>query len=154
VSQIRALSGDELRRRCDPASLPFASTEEVALLAATIGQRRALDAIAFGLDISGDGYNLFVLGPTGTGKRTTLRRLVEAAARERPRPSDWVYLFDFSTERRAIAVPLPTGRAGSFARDMERLVEDARREIARAFESDEYQHRSHAVAAGLEARRQ
>ncbi len=154
MTQIRALSGDELRRRCDPASLPFASTEEVAPLAATIGQRRALDAIAFGLDISGDGYNLFVLGPTGTGKRTTLRRLVEAAARERPRPSDWVYLFDFSTERRAIAVPLPTGRAGTFARDMERFVEDARREIGRAFESDEYQHRAHGIVASLEARRQ
>jgi lon-related putative ATP-dependent protease len=154
MSQTRALAAEELRRRCDPASLPFASTEEVAPLAATIGQRRALDAIAFGLDIQGDGYNLFVLGPTGTGKRTTLRRLVEGAARERPRPADWVYLFDFSTQRRAIAVSLPTGRANVLARDMQRFVEDARREMARAFESDEYQHRSHAVAAGLEARRQ
>jgi lon-related putative ATP-dependent protease len=143
-----------LRRRCDPASLRFESTAAVEPLDATIGQARAMDAIAFGLDIRDPGYNLFVLGPTGTGKRTTLRAYLERAARDRPAPGDWVYLFDFDDERRPIALELPSGSGPGLARDMAQFVDEARREITRTFESDEYQHRARRIASEVEARRE
>ncbi len=145
---------DRLRRRCDPASLPFASTVELEPLEGTIGQPRATSAIDFGLDIRSAGYNLFVLGPTGTGKRTTLETELRRLAAGQPRPGDWVYLFDFGSERRAIALELPGGSAPRFAREMRRFVEDAVREIARSFESDEYQRRSRQLGAELDARRE
>jgi predicted ATP-dependent protease len=150
----RELSPEQLRRRCDPASLPFTTTAEVAPLEATIGQPRALGAISFGLDIDGDGYNLFAVGPSGTGKRTTLRRVVEQTATNRPAGDDWVYLFNFADERRPIAVRMPVGRAPALARDVAKFVDDARRELSRAFESDDYQRRTRTIATDLEAGRE
>lgn len=149
-----ALEPARLRRRCDPASLSFESTAGVEPLDVTIGQARAIDAIAFGLDIRDPGYNLFVLGPTGTGKRTTLRAYLERVARDRGTPGDWVYLFDFDDERRPIAVELPSGTAPPLARDMAQFVGEVRREITRTFESDDYGHRTLRLAAEVEARRE
>lgn len=149
-----AVPAEQLRRRCDPASLHFASTAEVAPLDGTVGQPRAVDAISFALDIQDPGYNLFVLGPTGTGRRTTLHGHLQREAARRPSPPDWIYLFDMANPRRPIAVSLAAGDAVPFARDMARFVTEAGREIARAFESDEYRRRAGVVNSEMDAQRQ
>jgi AAA domain len=64
MPEALALRPEELRRRVDPAALPFRTTAEVEQLTGTIGQPRALAAIDFGLGIGAPGYNLF------TGQRT------------------------------------------------------------------------------------
>jgi lon-related putative ATP-dependent protease len=153
TSDLR-LGPERLRRQCDPDHLTFATTAELPPLDATIGQPRAIDAIAFGLDIQDSGYNLFALGPTGTGKRTTLRAYLDRIARDRATPGDWVYLNDFAHERHPIAVELPPGIAAGLARDMERFVSEARREITRAFESDDWQRRTRQLASDLDGRRE
>lgn len=57
TSERLELGADELRRRLDPATLTFQTTEEVEPLEGTIGQPRALAAIEFGLEIETFGYN-------------------------------------------------------------------------------------------------
>lgn len=148
------LAPDQLRRRCDPAQLPFRTTEEVPPLDGTVGQERALDAIRFGLEIRSAGYHIFATGPSGTGKRSTLRNYLEKHAAGRPAPRDWVYLFNFAEEERPIAVSLPTGRGKRLARDMAQFVGDARAEMARAFQSDEYQRRLRETVAQVERARE
>jgi hypothetical protein len=61
LSAQLAVAPDQLRRRVDPAQLPL-TTADVPPLEGTIGQPRAVDALAFGLEISSPGYNLFVAG--------------------------------------------------------------------------------------------
>lgn len=146
----RALRVAELRRVCDPASLPFASTAEVDPLEGTAGQRRASDAIAFGLQIETAGYNLFATGPVGTGKRTSLESHLKEHAHGRPTPGDWVYLHNFVDSRRPIAVPLPSGRARELQSEMRTFLQDARRELAGALESETYAQRQHEVTEPLE----
>jgi len=51
---VRCLKAGELRLVCDPALLPFRSTDELA----------PFDAITFGIGVKHEGCNLFVLGPT------------------------------------------------------------------------------------------
>jgi hypothetical protein len=79
---VTALEAAEVRRRLDPAALPFDTTAVVPPLHGTIGQDRALDAIAFGVTVGTPGYNLFVAGAAGSGRewagakdRRTNRRL-------------------------------------------------------------------------------
>jgi len=55
----------------------------------TLGQQRALDAITFGLDMRRDGYNLFVLGATGSGRLKLTQQLVEQRALQEGVPSDF-----------------------------------------------------------------
>ena len=139
------LPHDVLRAECDASTLGFSTTDEVEAVDAVVGQDRAMAAIAFGLKARGEGYNVFVTGPVGTGARPALESRLEAAARERPAPPDWVYLFNFDDPRRPRCAELPNGEGRRLARAMERFIADARREITRAFERAAYQERRRAI---------
>ncbi|MGE5407685.1 MAG: Lon protease family protein [Syntrophothermus sp.] len=149
---LAELTPDQLRRRCDPAAFAFETTEEVESLTATIGQPRALRALEFGLEMGADGYHVFATGPVGTGKRTTLLRLLRERAGDRPTPGDWAYLFDFSAPDKPRAVPLPAGQGEVLVREMSHFVDEARSRIADAFESEQYQVRRRELAEELEKR--
>ena len=148
-----ALKPAELRRRLDPKSLPFATTAELEPLTGTIGQPRALDAIEFGIQIETRGYNLFVSGLPGSGRKTTVRDYVDRAAAARPAPDDWVYVHDFASPDRPAAIRLPAGRGGELQRGMAEFVRAARREIPRAFESEEYERRQRELLQDISRRR-
>ncbi len=135
------LTPEQLRRRLDPAALPFDTTAELAPLEGTIGQPRALEAIEFGLEVAAPGFNLFVAGPPGSGRMGTIRDHLERLARTRPVPDDWVYVHSFAEPDRPNAIALPAGLGSQLARDMDEFLDGARREIPRAFESDDYQRR-------------
>ena len=66
----------DLYKQCDPSIFDFAGTDELPPHSETIGQRRAVQAIQFGLDIESPGFNIFVMGSTGTGRRTTVQRMI------------------------------------------------------------------------------
>lgn len=135
------LPPEDLRRRCDPASLGFETTAELEDPAEGLGQDRALEAVRFAIGIRRDGYNLFALGPGGVGKHGVVQALLEARARGEPAPSDVCYVHNFAEPHRPRALLLPAGRASAFRLDMERLVADLRAAIPAAFESDDYRNR-------------
>jgi predicted ATP-dependent protease len=141
-----AVSPERLARRVDLAQLP-ATTAEVPPLEGTIGQPRALDALAFGLEIHSPGYNLFVAGPTGSGREGTVRDFLQRFAPTQPAPSDWVYVYNFAQPDHPNAIPLPQGRGRALAADMDNFLQEAQREIPRAFESEDYaRHRREALS--------
>ncbi len=151
VDDLR-LAPEQLRRLCDPAALGFATTEEVEPLEGTIGQPRALDAVDFGLEMEAPGYHVFATGPIGTGKRSTLEALLRRRAAAREAPGDWVYLFDFDAAEKPFAVSLPAGQGEALSRELARFVEEARKRIGEAFESENYQQRRRELAEELEKR--
>lgn len=144
---------DELYRRCDPDSLGFETTAEVSTLDGTVGQDRALQSLEFGLDIAADGYNLFVAGPIGTGRMSTLRAVVHRIAEGRPHPPDWCYVHNFREHRQPSVLSLPPGRGQALARDMAAFVEAARREIPGHFDSDAYTERREELTRALQTQR-
>ena len=148
------LRPEQLRRRLDPARLRFASTAEVEPLVGTVGQPRAMDALEYGLSVETPGFNVFVSGLPGSGRLTTVLDYLHGLAPDRPAPSDWVYVHEFTNADRPNAIHLPAGRGIEFARAMDEFVEAARREIPRAFESDEYDKRQREVVSEIAARRE
>jgi hypothetical protein len=58
----KRLSPEKLRMRVDPELFEFESTLDIPPLQKPLGQKRALDAMIFGLEIDSHGFNLFVLG--------------------------------------------------------------------------------------------
>ena len=148
-----ALSPEQLRRRLDPTTLPFASTAEVAPLDGTIGQPRALDAIEFGLDVHNNGYSLYVAGNPGSGRETTVRDYLLRYAATRPVPPDWVYVHHFGQPDQPQAIQLPAGQGTAFARDMDEFIEGAQRAIPRAFDSEDYERRRREALGELSQQR-
>jgi lon-related putative ATP-dependent protease len=137
------LAPDALYRRCDPASLPFDTTEEVADLEQIIGQDRAIDALHFGAGMASAGFNLFVLGPNGIGKHTVVRRFLEERAASEATPPDWCYVHNFEEANHPHLLRLPAGTGKRLREDLDNLVDELRAAIPATFESDEYQSRIH-----------
>lgn len=110
-----------------------------------VGQMRAMDALRFGAGIQHDGYNLFVLGPSGIGKRSMVRQFLEQKAKDEHEPSDWCYLNNFSEPHKPQALKLPCGKGVELREGMEKLVDYLRTAIPLLFESDEYRVKANAI---------
>ena len=136
------LSPDELRWTCDPAALGIRCTDEVAKDEAIIGQDRAVRAISLGLKLRAKGYNIYVAGPPGTGKTTTIHRLLETVGKEGATPPDICYLNNFKDPDMPTAVRLPAGKGAAFRRDMVDFVVQLRRSIVQIFESDQFKEKT------------
>lgn len=136
-----AVQPQDLRRRLDPATLPFQTTAEVPPVKTTIGQPRAAEAIAFALEVGVRGFHLYAAGSPGTGRESAVLAAVRAFAEARPTPTDWVYVHNFAEPDRPRAFAMPAGEGRKLARAMAAFVEAAQREIPRAFEGEEYVRR-------------
>lgn len=149
----RKLTAIEVRRTVDPASLPFATTAEIDPTVETIGQPRALDAIEFGLEADGHGFNMYIAGSSGTGREDTVLDQIREHASRRPTPPDWIYVHNFEIADAPIAISLPAGDGRKFAQSMHELLQSIQREIPRAFESEEVQNRRDQAIALTNERR-
>ncbi|MGF1640910.1 MAG: Lon protease family protein [Rhodospirillales bacterium] len=149
-----SLPAEALYTACDPADLPFETTAELAPADEAIGQDRAAQAVRFAVGMTHSGYNLFALGPVGTGKYAFVRRYVEKSVAEWPTPSDWCYVHSFAEPHRPRALELPPGRARPFHDDMARLIDELRLAIPAAFESDEYRNRKNVIQEQFKERQE
>jgi lon-related putative ATP-dependent protease len=129
----------ELRHTCDPAQFSFQTTAELQPGEEVIGQSRAVKAIEFGLSIGNQGYNIFVSGVPGTGRNSVVKSILRRISRDIPVPDDWCYVNNFRDGDRPRAVKLPAGKGREFRSDMERFIEFLRNELAKVFESKEYE---------------
>lgn len=148
------LSAGQLRQTCDPDTLPFKSTEEVEGLEELVGQDRALDAIRLSATVEHKSFNVFALGPSGTGRHSAVMRLLKEQADKREVPSDWVYVNNFEAEHKPRAIRLPAGTAPMLRHAMEKLVDDLASDIPALFESDEYQTQRRAIEQELGERQE
>jgi lon-related putative ATP-dependent protease len=146
------LPASALYRRCDPSRLGFATTAELEPLDDAPGQLRALEALQFGLGIRRDGYNLFAIGPAGTGKRTLIDQLTRKRATAEPTPEDWIYVFNFAEPHKPRALSLPAGRGTQLRQDVRTLIDELRAALPAAFESDDYRTRRKTIDAVLKER--
>jgi hypothetical protein len=119
----------------------------------TIGQPRALEALDYGLDIGTHGFNLFVAGAPGSGRLTTVLDVLRVRSSTKRTPVDWIYVHNFRNPDRPNAIPMPAGSGAAFAHDMDALLEVLKREIPRAFESEEYEERRREITGEIAARR-
>ncbi len=125
---ISELKPEELVLGMDIPALGFSNTAEIVDEAAGwIGQSRAEKAAQFGLSIDQPGYNLFVLGESGSGRSSLMLQAMQQAAHGRPVAPDLVYLYNFELPERPVALRLSPGQ-GRMLRD---LLEEFARRIAR-----------------------
>lgn len=135
---IKPLAADQLYTTCDLDQFDFETTDQPDVLEEVAGQDRALKALQLGVNIRHDGYNLFVLGPTGLGKHTVVRDYLDKQSQTREMPPDWVYVNNFDKPSEPISISLTSEHATIFRQDMHQLVEDLCSAIPSAFETDEY----------------
>jgi predicted ATP-dependent protease len=143
------LPAQALYRASDLSSLQFDSSAELQDLSGGFGQQRAREAVQLGVGVRRRGYNLFVLGPAGLGKRTLVGEMLEARAAGEPPPTDWCYVNNFAQPHRPRALRLPPGQGVKLRHDMEQFVDELRATIPAMFESEEYRSRAEQIDAQI-----
>jgi len=127
-----------LYHHCDPKLFSFSTTEELEPLERPIGQQKALEAVDFGTNIRQDGYNLFAMGPSGSGKHSTVMHFLEKKAEAETVPSEWCYVNNFKDPRKPLAIELPAGKALLFKKDIAEMIELLKAILPAVFESNTY----------------
>jgi lon-related putative ATP-dependent protease len=123
----------------------FKDTSEVVPLDGVIGQERAVRAIDFGLNMKTHGYNIFVTGIEGTGKSTIVKDIVNQYAKTLSTPDDWCMVNNFKDEYVPKAIAVPPGKAIRFSRTMNKMIEDLKTALPKAFQDETYQQRQSAI---------
>jgi lon-related putative ATP-dependent protease len=133
---------EKLRWRCDPDSFEFKTTEECEYSEGIIGQERAVKALRMGLTIKSPGYNIYVAGKTGTGRTSTIRRVLKKLDLEKKIPDDICYVNNFKNPDMPRVITLPAGMGQKFAQEMDDLVSNLTKQIPLIFESDQFKKTS------------
>jgi len=136
------LDPTQLYKPCNVEQLKFNTTEELEDIDIAVGQQRAVEAVKLGIRMHKNGYNIFAMAPSGTGKLTTVRQLVEHEASRQNIPSDWCYVNNFSQPAKPTAIKFMPGQGKVFQQDMAQLIDELSVAIPAAFDGDEYRSRT------------
>src|SRR5579863_1014927 len=133
------LPAEKLRWRCDPATIPFATTAEAEPVKELLGQERAFRALKMGVELNAPGFNIFVCGLAGTSRGGTITHLIDQIHPPAKASLDRAYVNNFKSPDRPRLLALPRGQANSFKKDMQSGIEFLRRRIPQVFEGEPFQ---------------
>jgi lon-related putative ATP-dependent protease len=132
------LQPEQLRWSCPEDSFKFKSTAELEPLNSIVGQQRAVEAIRLGAELKAKGYNIFVTGLSGTGRTTTVKKIVEDNAITCPITYDYCYVNNFDSSDNPILLRLQKGRAKVLSNMMDESISFLRGRIPKLFEDENY----------------
>jgi len=118
--------------------LGIGDIREVQPLKEIIGQERALRALQVGLEMQHYGYNIFVTGLPGTGRTTTIRRLLHEFENRPVELTDNCYVYNFRDPDSPVMLQLPAGQGMAFKKAMESFLAELLKGIPAVFESRRY----------------
>jgi len=151
---VKELNYQQCRNSCPEKAFECKASSELSPLAEIIGQDRAVHALKFGLRIKDKGFNIFISGMPGTGRKTAVVNFLKQLAKETPIPSDWCYVNNFKDAARPKALELPTGKGQVLKKEMEKFVSGLANALREAFESSEYMQRRTSALKSIADERQ
>ena len=87
-----------------------------------IGQPRALKALKMGIEIKARGYNLFITGDPGTGRKTATMQVLKDHSRKVKPLKDIAYVYNFRKPENPKVLYFQEGKASLFRKEMKKLV--------------------------------
>ncbi|MGB3975356.1 MAG: AAA family ATPase [bacterium] len=141
----KSLEPEALRWHCPDDGFDIAQAERQSSQQKIIGQERAIEAIRTGLGIRQPGFNIFVSGLVGTGRSTTVRKILTSIDQKNGRPDDKLYVHNFKEPDYPRLIRLSAGQGKKFQKDMERLLAKFQEQIPGIFESDKFKSKLEAL---------
>jgi len=121
--EFKSLKPSELRWTCAPDVFDFDRSTEITPSREIIGQDRAVSAVKLGLEIPNSGYNMFVTGVSGSGRETTVKRILDQIDTTTDDLQDICYVYNFDDSARPRALVFPAGDGRKFKEGVEQCVE-------------------------------
>ncbi len=126
---IKLLKSSELRWTCPEDIFQIDKNGKVVASTKIVGQDRAVKAVKLGLEIENSGYNMFVTGVSGSGRETTVKRILDQIDITTDNLTDLCYVYNFEDSTRPIALTFPAGEGEQFKEEVELCVELLRKNI-------------------------
>lgn len=150
--RVLELSAGDLRRQADPAALGFDSTADLDPAQGDTRQPRAEQALAFGVSMRFDGYNVYALGAPQIGMHEFVLSRLQAAAAERQAPDDWCYLNDFDDLSSPRSCRLPPGIGRRLKHDVAEYLSAVRATLPAALKSEDFRRQAAELGQRLQQR--
>ncbi len=132
------LRTDQLNRRITSDQLPSRSLPQPIPIQHVLGQARASEALEFGIAIDRQGYNLYMAGNPGTGRRHYITEYLKPIAAHGKTPPDWLYVSNFETPSEPRCIALPHGQGLRFQHAIEQLIQELLASFPDVFENPAY----------------
>jgi len=116
------LGVQDLRWRCLLEDHAYLSDAPDKPTESTLGQGRAVEALKLGLNIDAPGFNVFVAGPSGSGRTFTVRGMLENIDRPSRLTEDRVFVHNFRDRDRPRLLRLERGQGRPFKTAMKEFV--------------------------------
>lgn len=120
---IKPLKPSELRWTCPEDIFQLDKNGKVVTSNKIVGQDRAVKAVKLGLEIENSGYNMFVTGVSGSGRETTVKRILDQIDITTDDLTDLCYVYNFEDSTRPRALAFPAGEGEKFKEEVELCVE-------------------------------
>lgn len=152
VGRAFALPPEKLRWRCAEEELPFETTEELEPLEEIVGQPRALEALRLGVSLWAPGYNIYVSGLSGTGRLTTVQKILQEVLQVCPPLYDYCYVHNFREPAHPRLLRLPKGQGVAFRTALGEAISLLRQRIPQLFEQEDFRAQRYGLAQSFEQR--
>lgn len=139
------LTPDQLTMPIDLQALGFATTDDLEAFRGILGQERAVEALQFGVAMHRPGYNVFVMGESGTGRFSYVTRYLKAEAKRQVTPQDSVFVNNFDEPREPKVLSLVPGSAAELIEDITSLVDNLLATFPAVFEHPAYQQKKSTI---------
>lgn len=135
---LKEIPVNQLRWRCHPKSLKVKNTNDIIPKKEIIGQDRAMRALRLGLEMKNPGYNVFVTGFSGTGRMTTIKRLLAEFQEKQDSLKDHCYVHNFLNSDQPLLISLSAGWGAKLQTDMDNLIQEMLKDIPAVFDSKRF----------------
>lgn len=133
------------RWKCNLSTFNFESTEEIEPIEGIIGQDRAIKALRLGVGLKASGYNIYIAGLSGTGKASTVKKMLEILADNNPALFDYCYVNNFKNPDQPVLLTFPAGMSLKFKYDVNSLISLLRERIPQVLESESLNAKKNAI---------
>ncbi|MBK7866213.1 MAG: AAA family ATPase [Ignavibacteriales bacterium] len=124
------------RWKCNLSTFKFETTEEIEPVEGIIGQERAIKALRLGVGLHASGYNIYIAGLAGTGKASTVRKVLELLVDQKAKLKDYCYVNNFRNPDQPVLLTFPAGMSLKFKYDVNSLTSQLRERIPQVLESE------------------
>ncbi|MCG8533017.1 MAG: AAA family ATPase [Desulfovibrionales bacterium] len=140
MSKIRSLSAKKLRTKLALSHIPYKSSDDIKLDASCVHapQPRAMQALELALNITSNGYNMYLAGCANLGRNYMLQEFLRDRAGMLPTPPDLLYVNNFDDPDTPILLSVPAGKGRALKNDFSQAISNIRKELPKRFEGDSY----------------
>ncbi len=128
------------------------SSDDVSPCVGIVGQEKAIESIRTGLNVKSSGYNIFISGPSGTGRLAAIQHLLDQIKHKKPRLNDVCYVNNFKNEDSPRILVFDAGIGIQFKKDMAYLINSLRKVAPKIFMSEDYKDRHSRIVREFENR--